>query len=72
MIIQWGYEEIKKDILIPYNIIYKSNLITIACKADGRYGGSSEAWVSVTNQTIKNFFIDMQWTFNLYWLSMGN
>ena len=72
LINQWGYEEIKKDILISYNIIYKSNLITIACKADGKYGGSSEAWIAVTKQTIENFFANMQWTYKLYWFSMGN
>ena len=57
MIIQWGYKEMKgDDILIPYIIKYNNiSLVTILCKADKRYGGSSEAWVAAINQTLENF-----------------
>ncbi len=58
---------------IPYNIKYNNiALVTILCKADESCGGSSEAWIAVTEQTIENFFANMQWTYKLYWFSMGN
>ena len=59
--------------LIPYIIKYNNiSLVTILCKADKRYGGSSEAWVAVLDQTLENFFAKTQWTLKFYWLSMGN